>query len=382
MEYATRDETTLYIQGGTPDNGLPVSNQLYALDLTRPSWNTTNPPWSALSVGSGLQASPITYLQSMVISKDQQSLSIWDTLGSISTYNITSNAWSNPASLPPSTKKVTKLNAAMDPTSGLIYLPSGFESGAVNVYAMMVYNPATRAALSLPMPSDESTLAGLAYFSLVWSTARSSMLLYGGVSVVNFTVSTPSFFEFLPAAAMWAPVKTTGTSPGQVYNHCMVPAYGGTKMIVFGGRYTSGVDSGSIYILDVKTMDWTQGTAADPSQNRTGMACTVAGDNFVAWGGDYNTSTSKFTAPIIYNLKSNQWTTQFSLAPSPSITSSTGAPSSTSASAAANGPNGPSAAAIGGGVVGAIVALVLGIFLFKYCRRTRAQGAEGKASSS
>jgi hypothetical protein len=206
MEYATRDETTLYIQGGTPNNGLPVSNQLYALDLTRPSWNTTNPPWSALSVGSGLQASPITYLQSMVISKDQQSLSIWDTLGSISTYNITSNTWSNPASLPPSTKKVTKLNAAMDPTSGLIYLPSGFESGAVNVYAVMVYNPATRAALSLPMPSDESTLAGLAYFSLVWSTARSSMLLYGGVSVVNFTVSTPSFFEFLPAAAMWAPV--------------------------------------------------------------------------------------------------------------------------------------------------------------------------------
>ncbi|KAG0055784.1 hypothetical protein BGZ89_002276 [Linnemannia elongata] len=330
MEYATRDETMLYIQGGTPNNGLPVSNQLYALDLTRPSWNTTNPLWSALSVGSGLQASPITYLQSMVISKDQQSLSIWDTLGSISTYNITSNTWSNPASLPPSTKKVTKLNAAMDPTSGLIYLPSGFESGAVNVYAMMVYNPATRAALSLPMPSDESTLAGLAYFSLVWSTARSSMLLYGGVSV-----------------------KTTGTSPGQVYNHCMVPAqtaYSGTKMIVFGGRYTSGVDSGSIYILDVKTMVWTQGTAADPSQNRTGMACTVAGDNFVAWGGDYNASTSKFTAPIIYNLKSNQWTTQFSLVPSPSITSSTGAPSSTSASAAANGPNGPSAAAIGGGV--------------------------------
>ena len=56
-------------------------------------------------------------------------------------------------------------------------------------------------------------------------------------------------------------------------------------MIVFGGRYTSGVDSGSIYILDVKTMVWTQGTDADPSQNRTGMACTVAGDNFVAWGG-------------------------------------------------------------------------------------------------
>ena len=62
-------------------------------------------------------------------------------------------------------------------------------------------------------------------------------------------------------------------------------AYGGSKMILFGGSTISRRSLGSIYILDMKTLSWMKGPDVDPSQNRSGMACAVAGDNFVAWGG-------------------------------------------------------------------------------------------------
>lgn len=63
-------------------------------------------------------------------------------------------------------------------------------------------------------------------------------------------------------------------------------AYNGTKMVVFGGQDVSTyVLLSSIYLLDLKTLVWTRGADADPSQGRRGMACAVAGDNFIAWGG-------------------------------------------------------------------------------------------------
>ncbi|KAF9340903.1 hypothetical protein BGX26_008829, partial [Mortierella sp. AD094] len=74
------------------------------------------------------------------------------------------------------------------------------------------------------------------------------------------------------------------TSPGDIHGHCMVEAYNGSKILLFGGTTINGPSVGSIYILDVNSMSWTKGPDADSSQNREQMACTVAGDNFVAWG--------------------------------------------------------------------------------------------------
>jgi hypothetical protein len=64
-------------------------------------------------------------------------------------------------------------------------------------------------------------------------------------------------------------------------------AYNGTKLIYFGGNTTPTTSVGSIYILDVPTLTWKQGESADPSQNRSSMACGVSGDNFITWGGNY-----------------------------------------------------------------------------------------------
>lgn len=72
----------------------------------------------------------------------------------------------------------------------------------------------------------------------------------------------------------------------------MVPAYGGTKMVVFGGwqpptPIPQGEDySSALYMLDVKSMSWTLLSDGQVTGRRN-MACTVVGDNFVTWGGIY-----------------------------------------------------------------------------------------------
>jgi hypothetical protein len=54
-------------------------------------------------------------------------------------------------------------------------------------------------------------------------------------------------------------------------------------MILFGGSWANGTTSGDIYILDVPSLTWTKGRST--ADTREQMACTVAGDNFIAWGG-------------------------------------------------------------------------------------------------
>lgn len=56
-------------------------------------------------------------------------------------------------------------------------------------------------------------------------------------------------------------------------------------MVLFGGTDVTENSSSAIYILDVKTAQWTAGKAANVNQARCNMACAVAGDSFIAWGG-------------------------------------------------------------------------------------------------
>ncbi|KAF9983907.1 hypothetical protein BGZ75_004547, partial [Mortierella antarctica] len=130
----------------------------------------------------------------------------------------------------------------------------------------------------------------------------------------SMAVSRSKESLIIPRSKVWSRLKTTGDSPGDISSHCMVSAYNGTKMVVFGGNTIAREPQASIFILDVATLTWAQGNDADPSQRRSDMTCTVAGDNFVVWGGEYVASKiNLFGTPLIYNLKSKQWTTDFIL---------------------------------------------------------------------
>ncbi|KAF9903858.1 hypothetical protein EC991_003235, partial [Linnemannia zychae] len=119
-------------------------------------------------------------------------------------------------------------------------------------------------------------------------------------------------------------------------------AYGGAKMVVFGGFVDGGTPVGDIYIIDMLSMTVTRGQSAPVS--RYSMACTVAGDNFISWGG-YNdstlqpTATPASTSPLIFNINSGQWVQKYvrsssykpSSAPSPSPTNGINPPVDTGA---------------------------------------------------
>ncbi|KAF9536934.1 hypothetical protein EC957_009346 [Mortierella hygrophila] len=154
--------------------------------------------------------------------------------------------------------------------------------------------------------------------------------------------------------------------------------------------------SGTLFILDVPTMTWTQGPGSTP---RMGMVCAVSGDYFIVWGGrSWDNAAAPVPlsdTPIVYNINLTQWTSTFVPRAKETpittiITTSTGAPTEPIESTAPTESTEPGVAnpateettrsrshkaviigaSVGGGVF-LIVLIVCGVCLFK--RRRRAQ---------
>ncbi|KAG0285517.1 hypothetical protein BGZ96_010256 [Linnemannia gamsii] len=351
MAYATVDEKTLYIQGGDPGQDGNLSNQFYSLDLTQSNWDISNPPWSTLATGAANIGALATANHFMTVVDGGQSLMVWSSLisgsNSISSesqivkYSISRLTWltrqssdlgSNYSTVPRFAK-----SGATDPATNFVYIPSVFQ----NDTGMTVYNATStssfqNSAKSAPMPTPLVRGGVLTGHSTVWSDYRNRMLVYGGRYEVPgsgptapsppTSVLTDQFVEYNPTLQTWAHVETKGKSPGNRTRHCMVPAYGGRKMVVFGGSTGSNADivpQGDIYVLDLSSMTWSQGISASSTNFRAAMACSVAGNNFLAWGGTNSLITLNST--IVYNFRINQWTDRFSL-----DASSSGASSDTS----------------------------------------------------
>ncbi|KAF9997297.1 hypothetical protein BGZ80_001667 [Entomortierella chlamydospora] len=385
MAYASIDEKTFYIHGGEENKTGPGLNQFFSLDLTQSGWNASNPPWKAISLGSGGVASPVDYQHSMTVSKDKQSLIIWGRASGLSVYHIPNDTWISTTALPQgSTLQPEGLHAVTDPTTGLIYVPSG----ANDAQSMMQYDPSNpTVAAVLPMPStlsDPVRKLGVSYYSSVWSTQRNSMLMYGGGIFEPpgiDDIAKPFFFEYIPSNKSWIERTVIGDSPGEMISHCMIPAYNGTKIVVFGGGNIHAIADGSLYVIDVATLKWTKVTTISPSQYRGYTSCTVSGDNFIAWGGEQDTSTTGdgaifgFGTPVIYNMKTNLWTTQYIASfsnPGATGTSSgsSESPNPTTPIDGSSSTNKSSNAPIIGGAVAAVAVLAVAIF-FVYRRRSR-----------
>ncbi|KAF9131473.1 hypothetical protein BGW39_001786 [Mortierella sp. 14UC] len=56
----------------------------------------------------------------------------------------------------------------------------------------------------------------------------------------------------------------------------------GTKVLIYGGILSNNAVAGDVSILDITTQTWTIGV---PCQPRMSVACTVAGDQILIWGG-------------------------------------------------------------------------------------------------
>ncbi|KAF9101939.1 hypothetical protein BGX27_011273, partial [Mortierella sp. AM989] len=363
MAYATLDEKTLYIQGGT-DATSSVKNitQFFSLDLTQ-SWNTSNPPWKSLPI----QHAPSDYWHTMTISKDKQSLIVWGSNTEISTYRIAEETWSISPMPSFKTTRANGFRAVTDPNSGLMYIPAGANQGL----NMMEYDPVsgTGRNLSIPMAFN----AAVTHYAAAWSSQRNSVLMYGGYYQQNDSITFSTLFQYTPSSSRWNTPTTSGENPGSMDGHCMVSAYGGTKMIMFGGQNRAHAPLGGLYILDIQTWTWTKGADIGASLYRNGMACSVSGDYFIAWGGgQFGKYNEALKTPVIYNLKSGQWTTQFGTSTSNPTTGG-------------SNPDGPSkspvGAMIGGVVAGVVVIAAIGFIVFRR-RKSKTQQKDSNAYTS
>ncbi|KAF8982747.1 hypothetical protein BGZ46_000728 [Entomortierella lignicola] len=387
MAYATVEGKALYVQGGR--SGSAIINQFFALDLTQPSWNTSSPPWKALSTGTGSIIAPTDMEHGMTVSKDNQNLIIWGFKTGVSIYNIPTNTWTVNTPLPSgSSTNVDGIRIVTDPGTGIMYAPSGANQW-VDMAKIEINSNGTATVTAIPMPK---VYVGWQtnYYSLVWSTQRNSMLIYGGGNFHNKTAE-PFFLEFFPTNSSWNQIGQFGDYPGDLNSQCMVPAYNGSLMVVFGGEDIKFNAFGNLYYVNMSTLIWTKISTVDPpSQNRSDMACTVIGDNFIAWGGDQNFTTGSWGTPVIYNMKTNLWTNEYvaSFSSSPgggssgSTSGSSGSSSGSSSGAssgASSGGSGTSGStsksslpAIIGGSVGAVVVVAVGIFILYRRRSTHA----------
>ncbi|KAG0285646.1 hypothetical protein BGZ96_010134 [Linnemannia gamsii] len=318
MAYATtHDQKTFYVQGGAGPQ-THQNNQFFSLDLTQHSWNTTSPPWKPLSVGAGSTASsPIDFGLAMAISKDNTQLMEWGTRIGFSTYDIETGAWSGTGIGTGPKLGFFGYQAATDPNSGLVYIPSARN----NATGMMVYNFVTKTTTLAPMPSAKLLRLPVGKYAWAWNDVRQSMLLHGGANFGNSKAPyfNPNLLEFNPATSKWKRLTTKGQRPPPLVEHCMVSAQGGSRMVVYGGTLQANSTlQGDVYILDVASLTWTKGPQPGSSQFRRNMACTAAGDNLVVWGGQSFNMTFLNTA--VFDLRNYQWTSQFILDSSTPIT--------------------------------------------------------------
>ncbi|KAF9545552.1 hypothetical protein EC957_010861 [Mortierella hygrophila] len=210
MAYTTVDGTTLYIQGGSA-RGSNYNNQFYSLDLTISGWNASSPPWKVLPVGAGIHSAPFTYYHAMTATKDSKKLITWSAFTGLSTYDFATSVWANNTlgHLNPDAFG-GQMSLALDPTTGLIYVPGRVNMGA----GMLIYDPVATSADVVPMyPRTLLSFLNTGN-SFVWSELRKSFLYFGGFAYVeNSTVFNQYMFEYQPSTYNWTRIASKDNLP-------------------------------------------------------------------------------------------------------------------------------------------------------------------------
>ncbi|KAG0252762.1 hypothetical protein BGZ95_006534, partial [Linnemannia exigua] len=163
----------------------------------------------------------------------------------------------------------------------------------------------------------------------------------------------------------------------------------GTKVVVYGGYLWNATTAGDLWVLDVLTGVWSQGL---PGPKRMNAVCTIAGDQFLLWGGMTEQSNVLASSEmVIYNLTSSKYMKQYI---PPALYKDRKPPPRRTKANAPLEPNNPTAnnnddvdkspllvgAAVGGIVAGLVL---LGVLLVSEARRItglhdQQEGAQGR----
>jgi len=282
----------LYIHGGTTSLNATPSNQTFSLDLSR-RWTTSRPLFKLLAPGFR------DYLFPSALMKGNAT---WFFVSNQTAYqySILDDAWTTIGGSDV-VSKAKGLGGATDPVSGLIYIVNGYASG--KSVSMQQFNPAVN---SINKMETDPMLADLVGFAVAWSTYLGGLLVHGGKISTRDSIQR-YLYHYTPSIG-WSLLQDTGELPTSRNGHCMVPAYGGTKIVLFGGFNGKGEALSDIYILDVSTLHWTKGTDGGLKVARAHTACAVTNDLFVSWGGsDSNSRPLTSNQTVVYNMKTGDW---------------------------------------------------------------------------
>ncbi|KAG0075326.1 hypothetical protein BGZ92_002959 [Podila epicladia] len=360
-----------YIQGGSIQN--TTTNQAFSISL-HASWNTTNPAYTPLPDALYDKLFPNTLLPDGTT---------WFAIcnKTFVTYNISDGKITlrGPASM---YSNFSGLSAVFDWGLKEVVIPNGFNNGiqTTNLY-VGPGNLVTRENPTFPL----NEISVLLRYSLAWSENTQKTFLFGGST---HSVLSGTLYERHPSPfGNWGLINTTldglpltGPSPREAA--CLVPAFNGTKLILFGGSGPTGsilfnVALSDIYIYEVAKASWTKGSDAGSTRARAAHACAVSGDALIVWGGFSNLDVKRPAVQMIavYNLTSNKWVDEFIAPTAKQEPTSISKPSPTGAAGAGSGyDNSPSnsgsgnidTGSIGGGVVAiAVVLAALGFVLWR-----------------
>ncbi|KAG0027874.1 hypothetical protein BGZ82_008727 [Podila clonocystis] len=179
---------------------------------------------------------------------------------------------------------------------------------------MLEYDVVSGASKSISQ-SGTGNLSATEDYAVVWSTSLKKLLVFGGRS--SQTIFNLNLYAYTPSSDQWRALPTNGDSPGGRSYACMVPAYGGSKFVVFGGEGYSPdfQDYSDIYVLDVSNpanLLWTRLAAnLGPELGRGLSACAVNHDLFITWAGGARSVPVTTNTTMVFNLKTKQWINEF-----------------------------------------------------------------------
>ncbi|KAI7819284.1 hypothetical protein BC939DRAFT_460317 [Gamsiella multidivaricata] len=343
------ENQNLYILGGVPstytstNSIIPTTTipQAFVLDLSV-SWNSSNPIIQQLPDGPTTTSPSLTGEDGWVG---------WGTAGMVSTLSADAQTWfvafNDPAYQYSTSSATWTLGlsldnlttntdlplsrgasaAVTDPDTGLVYMFSNTDPASDNPLVRRL-DLNTGTIDNIPMDNDDALDDRVsAIVSAIWSAPQKQILVIEEHNPIRLLAFTPNITN-----ATWSILNTTGDIPATRTGACFVSSAGGAQAVYFGGFSTNSPTAmNDIYILDIPSMTWKRGPDAPSTDARGGAACAVSSDHFLAWGGSSTipNTDSPMEALVIYNLRTQSWTSEYI-----SSSSSTSSSSSSSSSPA------------------------------------------------
>ncbi|KAG0036124.1 hypothetical protein BGZ82_004673 [Podila clonocystis] len=222
------------------------------------------------------------------------------------------------------------LSGVADPDTDNVIIPNGV-GGTTGLPTAVLSGVSSRYVITPSFPE----MASYGY-SMAWSKTAKTAFIIGGM-----TGTTPStFFGRWDNSVNYAWQRlSSAAEPSGRERACMVPAYNGTQLVLFGGRTTTSSLS-DIWVYDVLNSTWKQGSPGGARNARSSHACAVSGDYLIAWGGVRMAVDTPSDYTSLFNLATNTWVNQY-VPPVPKATTTRPGTGTTPTSGGTSSPTAP-----------------------------------------